>query len=383
MTSKKPKKSPAFPPRPVSVAIASLRGAAAFDDFSLESGTGTPVMKKTETSFDEENEEMNVEKSDDETDTDIDEQTTEAPMGLDAAAALLMSVSPRFIPMRPRSLSHLEPLESLSSLADAAFEQPNSEDVEKLRTCMEGIAKQSSSGMGSLLSFNSKGTSKQNDFSPNTGRGTKILFRLSRSGSSENGSNHSKDTEGKKRKFGLSGRTKKEPSTKSSSGNSKRRRLEGASIPSTLKDTKYANDYYVDGRIGIYTPEQRAQLLEKFRNKRRNRVWFKKVRYGCRKNLADRRLRIKGRFVRQDSQEYKDYFANLAREQATGKKLKPMDTIKEDVQDDTVSSFSLQTGASKSNDAIFGSEDAPEMSSTAFSILAKRNGRPRAASMLY
>ena len=68
---------------------------------------------------------------------------------------------------------------------------------------------------------------------------------------------------------------------------------------------------YADGRIGIYTPKQRVRLLEKFRAKRRNRVWFKKVRYGCRKNFADRRLRIKGRFVREDSQEYKDYFANL------------------------------------------------------------------------
>ena len=80
---------------------------------------------------------------------------------------------------------------------------------------------------------------------------------------------------------------------------------------------------------------------------------------------------------------YKDYFTNLAREQATAEKIKPMDTIKEDGRVDTVSSFSLQNGASKSDDAIFGSDDAPEMSSAAFSILAKRNGRPRAASMLY
>ena len=95
MTSQKSKKSPAFPPRPDSVAIASLRSAVAFDDFSLESGTGTPVMKKRDvTAFDEETEEMNAENSDDEADSDIDEPRTEAPMGLDAAAALLLSVSP-------------------------------------------------------------------------------------------------------------------------------------------------------------------------------------------------------------------------------------------------------------------------------------------------
>ena len=60
-------------------------------------------------------------------------------------------------------------------------------------------------------------------------------------------------------------------------------------------------------------------MLQKCREKRRRRVWYKKVRYGCRKNLADRRLRIKGRFVRADSEEYKAYFANLAKKAAEEK----------------------------------------------------------------
>ena len=65
------------------------------------------------------------------------------------------------------------------------------------------------------------------------------------------------------------------------------------------------------GRIGIYTPQQRLVIMNRYRVKRTNRQWKKVVRYDCRKNLADTRLRIKGRFVRRDSEEAKAYFANL------------------------------------------------------------------------
>jgi hypothetical protein len=51
--------------------------------------------------------------------------------------------------------------------------------------------------------------------------------------------------------------------------------------------------------------------MNRYRAKRTNRQWKKVVRYDCRKNLADTRLRIKGRFVRRDSEEAKAYFANL------------------------------------------------------------------------
>lgn len=61
---------------------------------------------------------------------------------------------------------------------------------------------------------------------------------------------------------------------------------------------KYKEIYNKDGRIGIYTPEERMKIIERFRMKRTRRNYNKKVRYACRKNLADSRIRIKGRFVK-------------------------------------------------------------------------------------
>jgi len=62
--------------------------------------------------------------------------------------------------------------------------------------------------------------------------------------------------------------------------------------------SKYKNVYNKNGRIGIYTPAERAAIISRFQDKRSRRVWNKKIRYSCRKNLADRRLRVKGRFVK-------------------------------------------------------------------------------------
>lgn len=67
-------------------------------------------------------------------------------------------------------------------------------------------------------------------------------------------------------------------------------------FPSVLPD-KFRNVYNEQGRIGIYSPRARRARLMKFLKKRQNRVWVKTVRYSCRKNLADGRVRVKGRFV--------------------------------------------------------------------------------------
>ena len=60
--------------------------------------------------------------------------------------------------------------------------------------------------------------------------------------------------------------------------------------------------YNKNGRIGIYTPSERAAIIQKFNEKRRRRVWNKKIRYNCRKSLADKRMRVKGRFVKRAEQ---------------------------------------------------------------------------------
>jgi len=72
-------------------------------------------------------------------------------------------------------------------------------------------------------------------------------------------------------------------------------------LPHSL--SKYKEVYNKNGRIGIYTPAERAAIIARFSRKRSRRMWKKKIRYNCRKNLADRRMRVKGRFVKRSTEE--------------------------------------------------------------------------------
>ena len=58
-----------------------------------------------------------------------------------------------------------------------------------------------------------------------------------------------------------------------------------------------------EGFVGAYSPEQRKLRIEKFFQKRTKRVWTKKVKYDVRKNFADSRVRVKGRFVKKEEEE--------------------------------------------------------------------------------
>mmetsp|Transcript_26696 Transcript_26696/g.31494 ORF Transcript_26696/g.31494 Transcript_26696/m.31494 type:complete len:278 (+) Transcript_26696:739-1572(+) len=80
---------------------------------------------------------------------------------------------------------------------------------------------------------------------------------------------------------------------------------------------KYKSLYNKNGRIGIYTPLERAAIIAKFNSKRGRRVWNKKIRYNCRKNLADRRMRVKGRFVKRAVEQTQNAVVKPARNKRT------------------------------------------------------------------
>jgi len=79
-------------------------------------------------------------------------------------------------------------------------------------------------------------------------------------------------------------------------------------LPSTLSGTVSHTTCPMEllnkgGRIGIYLPVARQERIAKFHSKRKMRIWRKRIKYDCRKKLADSRPRIKGRFVKSLEQD--------------------------------------------------------------------------------
>ena len=50
-------------------------------------------------------------------------------------------------------------------------------------------------------------------------------------------------------------------------------------------------------QIGTISLEERKKKIKRFLEKRKKRLWGKRISYDCRKRVADGRLRVKGRFV--------------------------------------------------------------------------------------
>jgi hypothetical protein len=59
----------------------------------------------------------------------------------------------------------------------------------------------------------------------------------------------------------------------------------------------------VASRVGHYSPNSRRRCIDRFLDKRNRRIWRKRIKYDVRKNFADSRLRVKGRFVRKEDEE--------------------------------------------------------------------------------
>ncbi|GMJ08915.1 hypothetical protein HRI_004560700 [Hibiscus trionum] len=52
-----------------------------------------------------------------------------------------------------------------------------------------------------------------------------------------------------------------------------------------------------------YSPEEKKKRIQRYRTKRNHRNFNKKIKYACRKTLADSRPRIRGRFIRNTETE--------------------------------------------------------------------------------
>lgn len=84
----------------------------------------------------------------------------------------------------------------------------------------------------------------------------------------------------------------------------------------------YCHNYNRNGRVGIYAPTERKMLLQRFMEKRKKRNWSKVVSYACRKNLAQRRVRVKGRFIKRAADDA-HLLVNKKKEKETTNEMPP------------------------------------------------------------
>lgn len=85
-------------------------------------------------------------------------------------------------------------------------------------------------------------------------------------------------------------------------GSGRPRSLSDPNITTSINSDGLLHVDRPDGWIGAYSPESRKVRIDRFLAKRNHRVWTKTVKYDVRKNFADSRLRVKGRFVKKEDE---------------------------------------------------------------------------------
>jgi hypothetical protein len=85
-------------------------------------------------------------------------------------------------------------------------------------------------------------------------------------------------------------------------GSGRPRALSDPNLHTSLDQHGLMNVTRPDGWVGAYSPESRKVRVDRFMEKRNHRVWTKTVKYDVRKNFADSRLRVKGRFVKKEDE---------------------------------------------------------------------------------
>eukprot|EP00536_Pseudo-nitzschia_multiseries_P006762 jgi/Psemu1/255648/estExt_Genewise1Plus.C_1480007 len=108
--------------------------------------------------------------------------------------------------------------------------------------------------------------------------------------------------EKQKKKEGLEQQEKMKEKEVHVPGSGRPRSMSDPNIKSKVGDDGLLEVERPDGWIGAYSPESRKVRIDRFLEKRNHRVWTKTVKYDVRKNFADSRLRVKGRFVKKDDE---------------------------------------------------------------------------------
>lgn len=86
------------------------------------------------------------------------------------------------------------------------------------------------------------------------------------------------------------------------SGTGRPRSMSDPNLRSTIDASGLLEVERPDGWVGAYSPDSRKMRIARFMEKRNHRVWTKSVKYDVRKNFADSRLRVKGRFVKKEDE---------------------------------------------------------------------------------